>query len=138
MILRDLYKFKAHIHFHTHDKLNSHAHWHQHTGTQHQSDKSHEQHNHSAVIVGAVHGLAGLAPLLVVLPLSQKPFWLGIVYLVLFCLGVFISMTLFGGFFSKAVISLEKYGVMSMNLIRGVIAFLSISLGVVWLSYGVA
>ena len=138
LILRDLYKSKSHIHFHRHDELNPHAHWHQHTKKQHIEEEAHEPHNHSAVMVGAIHGLAGLAPLLAILPLAQKPLWLGIVYLLLFCLGVFISMTLFGGLFSKVMLGMQRYGVMSINLIRGSVAVVSISIGMVWLSNGIA
>lgn len=141
MILRDLYKSKSHIHFHQHDKLNPHAHWHQHsenTVPHHSSSKQGEAHNHSAVLIGAVHGLAGLAPLLAILPLAQKPLWISVVYLLLFCSGVFISMTLFGGVFSKVLVNLQRYGTSSINYIRGFIAIMSISIGVVWLSKGLA
>lgn len=140
LILRDLYKSKSHIHFHRHDELNPHAHWHQHTQNRnlHEHNKSHESHNHSAVIVGAIHGLAGLAPLLAILPLAQKPVWLGVVYLLLFCFGVFISMTIFGGLFSKVLDGLQRYGILSINVIRGMIAMISISIGMLWLTHGVA
>ncbi|MFK5914269.1 MAG: hypothetical protein QM484_07825 [Woeseiaceae bacterium] len=140
MILRDLYVSKSHIHFHQHDKLSSHAHWHQHTKNKKESNhnKKHESHNHGAVLVGAIHGLAGLAPLLAIMPMAQKSIWFGVAYLLIFCAGVFLSMTLFGGVFSKLIFGLQRYGNVSINIIRGTIATISISIGGIWLVNGVA
>jgi ABC-type nickel/cobalt efflux system permease component RcnA len=134
LIFRDLYKDKAHLHFHRHDDLNPHAHWHSHVENENKHSK--HDHNHSAVLVGVVHGLAGLAPLLAVLPVSNQPLWLGIVYLFVFCLGVFIAMAVFGGLFSKVLCGLQRYGKVSMNLIRGMIAMASIFIGMAWLVNG--
>lgn len=149
LIFRDLYKMKAHVHFHRHDSLKPHAHWHSHSENENkqkntfiQKDEQehkhhqHNQHNHSAVLVGFVHGLAGLAPLLAVLSVSNQPLWQGIVYLFVFCLGVFIAMALFGGLFSKALTGLQQYGKISMNVIRGTIATASLFVGMTWLVHG--
>ncbi|MDY6942320.1 MAG: urease accessory protein UreH [Pseudomonadota bacterium] len=50
-----------------------------------------------AVMVGSLHGLAGSASLLALLPLTQltSP-WLGMLYLVLFALGVLLAMLALG------------------------------------------
>ena len=154
VVLRELFQAKAHLHFHRHDNLGPHAHWHTHAENKgaekkfliHESTKfshhsythTHEQHqnhnhHHRAMLVGVVHGLAGLAPLLAVLPLANQPAWLGIVYIFVFSLGVFLAMMIFGGVFSRLLNGLQRYGVLSMNLMRGMIATGSISIGIFWL-----
>lgn len=57
--------------------------------------------NQSAMLVGILHGLAGSAPLLLLLPLgsSASP-WLGVFYLLVFAGGVLLAMVSFGGFMS--------------------------------------
>ena len=144
-ILRDLYKARAHVHFHHHEGLANHAHWHVkeinenkvrqndskiQTGA---SDIEHK-HDHKAVMVGVLHGFAGLAPLLAIIPMANQPAWLGVVYLLVFSLGVFLSMLIFGGLLGQLLERLQGYGVISMNLIRGLIGLASIGLGLAWLA----
>ena len=155
-IIRDLYRSKAHLHFHHHDGLTEHAHWHVHNNkaqlqllihpkyknsnkTYSQHDPRHDPHydhghDHSAVMVGVIHGLAGLAPLLAIIPFASQSAWLAIVYLFIFCIGVFLSMLIFGGVLGKLLEYLQHYGMFPINLIRGVVAIASISLGLTWLS----
>ena len=149
VILRDLYQSKAHLHFHRHDNLGPHAHWHSHTENEkgkkysllqknhnhshHHHSNKHHHHHHRAMLVGVVHGLAGLAPLLAVLPLANQPVWLGIFYIFVFSLGVFLAMIIFGGVFSQLLNGLQRYGVISMTLMRGIIATGSVFIGMFWL-----
>jgi len=143
-VLKDLYQSRTHIHFHRHQGFTGHAHLH--TNGEHHKEKKRQPHtylkstktkdsaDHSPVLVGIVHGMAGLAPLLAVLPLANKPIWMGSVYLFIFCSGVFLSMLIFGGVLEKFVMYLQRYGSTSISFIRGFIGFTSISLGVIWLS----
>jgi nickel/cobalt exporter len=151
-ILKDLYQSRAHINFHNHDGLARHAHWHIDqprnnkinllkqlrdivlTKSKLKIHQHEHKHDHSAVMVGVLHGTAGLAPLLVIISVANQPRWLGTVYLLIFCLGVFLSMLIFGGVLGQLVGRLQKYGIFSVNLIRGMLGFASISLGVVWLT----
>lgn len=149
-ILKDLYQSRAHIHFHHHDGVTHHAHWHIDQAINNRLRPSmsfktlafkknkkrmpQHKHDHSAVMVGIVHGLAGLAPLLAIIPIANQPPWLGVIYLLIFCLGVFLSMLIFGGVLGKLVERLQGYGIGSINIIRGMVGFASISLGVVWLT----
>jgi len=148
-VLKDLYKSRAHIHFHNHDGVTRHAHWHIdeknikqtvlkkqdamniNKKSEHRYD---HRHDHSAVMVGVLHGMAGLAPLLVIIPIADQPPWLGIVYLFIFCIGVFLSMLIFGGALGKLVEGIQVYGVFSINIIRAMVGIASISLGVTWLA----
>jgi ABC-type nickel/cobalt efflux system permease component RcnA len=146
-ILRDLYKSHAHVHFHHHEGLANHAHWHvkesnekkaSHNGSNIQAGASNadieHKHDHKAVMVGVLHGFAGLAPLLAIIPMANQPVWLGLVYLFIFSLGVFLSMLIFGGLLGKMLERLQGYGVISLNVIRGLIGLASIGLGLAWVA----
>ena len=147
-ILKDLYKSHAHIHFHRHEGLANHAHWHINELAKNNTEykiskiikeinpnkKVEHKHDHNAVMVGVLHGLAGLAPLLAIIPMANKPVSHGLFYLLLFCVGVFLSMLIFGGVLGKLVERLQMYGVFSVNLLRGLIGVASISLGLAWLA----
>ena len=72
---------------------------HHHDGTQHthlvKNGKHHE--NHLPILVGIVHGIAGSAPLLALLPsLIDKAPAFGVAYVLIFSLGVLLSMLGFG------------------------------------------
>lgn len=147
-ILIDLYKAHAHIHFHYHYGLAHHAHWHIKESVKNNSKykiskivkevnsnkKIEHKHDHKPIMVGVLHGLAGLAPLLSIIPMANKPVSHGLFYLLIFCVGVFISMLIFGGVLGKLVERLQMYGVFSINILRGLIGVASISLGVAWLA----
>jgi len=74
------------------------------------SSKVH-RHEHGAVMVGVLHGLAGSAPLLAIIPLSQysSPIY-ALLYLLIFALGVLVSMLIFGGIISGVFSSLLNRG----------------------------
>lgn len=138
MVLLDIYRQRAHLHFHRHHGLPHHAHWHTHgdghrNGYQysqqdHQSDK--HMHSHAPVFVGVLHGVAGSAPLLALLPLSQmKSPWTGMFYLILFGMGVFIAMLIFGGVIGQVFGWLKSWGNSLVNLLRLTISLLSIAYG---------
>jgi sulfite exporter TauE/SafE len=79
-----------------------HAHWHGHahdvSDASDVNDSGAHRHRHGALMVGMLHGTAGSAPLLALLPLSaQARPWFGVAYLLLFGFGVLLSMLLFGG-----------------------------------------
>lgn len=107
-ILISLRQKQLHVHYHEHDGLPRHAHWHSHHSNKHSSEKSDQkniphqktphQHHHSAVLVGILHGAAGSAPLLVLIPIAQleNPVY-GIVYLATFSIAVLACMAVFGG-----------------------------------------
>jgi nickel/cobalt exporter len=132
----DLRRKKVHLHFHQHDDLPYHAHWHSHV---HNNKLSHRadshKHRHSATMIGLLHGTAGSAPLLALIPLTQigSP-WLGIAYLVIFAVGVLVSMMLFGGVLSGVMGRLQRFGNVFINGIRMTIASGSILFGGYWLS----
>lgn len=138
MVLLDIYRQRAHLHFHRHHGLPHHAHWHTHhdeyqnghksSEQMHQADK--HQHSHAPVFVGVLHGVAGSAPLLAVLPLSQMTSpWTGMSYLLLFGLGVFIAMLIFGGVIGQVFGLLKSWGNNFVNSLRLAVSLLSIVYG---------
>lgn len=133
-VLWDLCRQRAHLHFHVHDQLPQHAHWHSHSRTkskkQTHNDASH-RHEHSAVLVGMLHGTAGSAPLLALLPLSamnNSP-WQGMLYLLLFGSGVLIFMLIFGGLLGGTFHWLTRWGNRSVQLIRTGVALSAMGFG---------
>jgi ABC-type nickel/cobalt efflux system permease component RcnA len=131
-VIVDLWRNNVHLHFHQHNGIPEHAHWHKHAKTNKQANKKDSHlHAHGATMVGVLHGTAGSAPLLALIPLSQmhSP-WLGLTYLFIFAIGVLLSMLLFGGVFSAAVKWLNRFGDNVIKGFRLTIALLSITLGV--------
>lgn len=136
-ILWELFSRRAHVHFHQHDGIPRHAHWHVHANRSHQSShkQSHKEmphkHEHSAVMVGMLHGTAGSAPLLALIPLTKlggSP-WLGMGYLLLFGLGVIVSMLTFSGLLGVTVNWLSRWGNRAVKVLRTGVAMSSISFG---------
>ncbi|MFO7602378.1 MAG: sulfite exporter TauE/SafE family protein [Gammaproteobacteria bacterium] len=136
MVVRDIRRKRAHIHFHQHDNLQPHAHWHRHEATTGHPPSSH-RHAHKAVLFGMLHGLAGSAPLLALLPISQLSSPVkGLMYLLLFALGTLLSMLLFGGLLGGALAWLHAYGEKLIERLRLVIGMTAIVFGVVWIQAG--
>ncbi|WP_455365483.1 HoxN/HupN/NixA family nickel/cobalt transporter [Kaarinaea lacus] len=129
-ILWELKNKNAHLHFHRHDNLPEHAHWHQHHQHSSQHDQDPHAHQHGALIVGILHGTAGSAPLLVLIPLAQlgSPVY-AIAYLVLFSAGVLLAMLLFGGLIGGVYQWLSKMGTDFVKTLRIIVAFSSIVFG---------
>jgi len=127
-VLRDIFQRRIHLHFHQHDNDVVHAHWHQHADDETQ-DARHE-HKHSATLVGVLHGIAGSAPLLALLPVSKltSP-WTGMAYVLVFGVGVFIAMLVFGGVLGRLFVFTASRGKHMINILRGLIASGSIIYG---------
>lgn len=145
-VVWDLLHKNAHLHFHDHDGFPKHAHWHVHDKTvrlihhHHSHDNSvhcHEPHNqishnheHGAIMVGMLHGVAGSAPLLALIPLSNmgSP-WIGVLYIVVFGLGVLAAMLLFGGVLGGVYKWLSRWGDSMVRFLRFTVGLSSIGFG---------
>jgi cytochrome c biogenesis protein CcdA len=97
----DLWRHRPHLHFHVHEGLEPHAHWHVHEpGAHHARRGSHasaHRHRHAPLMVGALHGLAGSAPLLAVIAASTRSAAIGIGYLLCFAIGVALATAVVSG-----------------------------------------
>ena len=128
-IFYNLVRKRAHLHFHRHNDLPEHAHWHVHPKHTKHDDTAH-RHGHTATMVGALHGMAGSAPLLLLLPLGQMDSPLqGISYLIIFCVGVVAAMLLFGGVLGLIFARFAKTGGRWVNCLRAVAGVGSIGYG---------
>lgn len=141
LIFIKLRQKNIHLHYHQHDGLPEHAHWHahndshqnslkkNHTNTTSHRDQPH-RHHHSAVMVGVLHGAAGSAPLLVLIPIAKlaTPVY-GIIYLLVFSIAVIIAMIVFGGLLGKLYQWLSNYGAQTIKYLRISIASGAIVVG---------
>ena len=95
--LRSLFRERLHAHPHHHDG-DDHVHFHVHrSGEAHDAPQAHV-HGHAAFWVGALHGLAGTAHLVGILPSLALPTARETGgYLIAFAIGTVIAMTSFAG-----------------------------------------
>lgn len=77
-----------------------------------------------------LHGTAGSAPLLALLPISKfaTP-WHGVAYVLLFGAGVFIAMFVFGGLLGRMLSLAIKRGSQIITVMRSLIASCSVVYG---------
>lgn len=118
-VFRDLRRQSLNLGFHSHHGELHHAHWHK----TEQPDTRLKHHDHGATLVGALHGAAGSAPLLALIPIltHYSPAW-GLAYLVVFNLGVLAAMLLFGGILGALFKKASHWGSRALNKIRAAIA----------------
>ncbi|RDE19811.1 hypothetical protein DV711_13135 [Motiliproteus coralliicola] len=132
--------------FHRHGSRIEHAHWHRHDHIEHpsetvaqqggetaQDDKSRLKQlseRHSPVLVGMLHGVAGSAPLLVLIPLSRfDSVGHALAYVLLFSVGVVISMLVFGGLMGGAYQTLSRLGQRIVDAARALVALSAVGFG---------
>ena len=103
--------------------------------------------SNSSLYVGMIHGLAGSTSVVALIPVMENhTFWFGISYLVLFSVGVLLSMSfavvllhrfqryLSGSSLQRALSSHMSKELSVETIWCSIISFISIILGVVWLS----
>lgn len=122
-------------------KLQLHSHSHSHTDIEHihWCDEGHQkQRLHKSVFVGVLHGLAGSAPALALIPaVASGQVKLAMIYLLLFSLGVMISMMAFGLGFGALQFWINKRYEKIFHYSRYILASISILLGGFWLMQAV-
>ncbi len=120
---------------HSHEDV-THTHWHIKeavSGVAHEKLKAKEAH--TPVMVGVVHGLAGSAPALALVPaVAQGALTSALVYLLVFSLGVMLAMLVFGLGFGAAQQYLQQRHVVLFNRCRYAIAAASVIIGGYWVS----
>lgn len=141
-------KQKVTLEKHTHGDI-EHTHW---RSQKHGREQAHGHTNekeggkihittsdkHTPVMVGVLHGLAGSAPALALVPaVAQGDLWLAVGYLMLFSVGVMLSMVAFGLGLSSLQRKLEKSSARLFQFNRYLIAATSVVLGAVWLNQAV-
>lgn len=110
-----------------HAALPGHRHWYQRGSN---AGDAHARHSHSALLIGLLHGTAGAAPFLLLLPLSAtlSPA-VAFSYLLIFCAGVLVSMLFFGDLLARLYGFLGRYGNSMLDALRSLVACSSLLLG---------
>ncbi len=117
---------------HSHGDV-THTHWHsdEHVAAQYDKD---DKKAHAPVMVGVLHGIAGSAPALALVPaLVDGRLGLGLMYLAVFSFGVLLAMSMFGMSLAWVQSRLQKYHQL-LQIQRYAIASVSIVFGGYWLS----
>lgn len=116
---------------HRHENLPAHAHLH---GLDHSPKGRLSLGDHKPMLIGIVHGVAGSAPLIALLPLViQSRFILAGAYILLFTVCVALAMCVFGGLLGVVVSRLQARFKHSLAVMQGLLAVQSIGLGGFWI-----
>ncbi len=114
-----------HIHKHEHDGL-EHVHFHS-----HRKSESHG-HTHSMFLIGATHGFAGTAAVMVVVPIAlTQNFVTAGLYLLLFCTGTIAAMTVIAYLIGVAAQQFRSKD--TLAVFQGLAGFVSICTGLLWI-----
>lgn len=114
---------------HTHFQVAGHAH-----GDNQRSTHREVTDRHGPVMVGILHGLAGSAPALALVPIvTQGQFSVAVTYLLLFSVGVMLAMCMFGLGFGGIQAWLRHRSVRAFQISRYLVASGSVGLGSYWL-----
>jgi nickel/cobalt exporter len=93
---------------------------------------------HTPVMVGILHGLAGSAPALALIPaMMQTSLLEAMAYLVLFSAGVLSSMVIFGLSFGLVQKKLQQKSIKIFNWSRKIIASAAVGIGFYWLAQAI-
>ena len=125
-VLRDFIRgTKVHVHKHTHDGV-EHVHFHSHaTGDDH-------RHRHSMFFVGAAHGFAGTAAVMVIIPITiTQSLSVALIYLMLFGIGTMTAMGLFA--YVLGSVAQKAGSERAIAIIQALAGSLSLILGIVWI-----
>lgn len=142
--LRTGKKFHSHPpkeHVHAADAVHGHLHAHAltsengnglHHHHSHHGDAAHH-HQHLPTAMGALHGLAGSAPVIALIPITfLNNFYQAFIYLVLFSIGTTLSMTIYAAFAAVAMQGM-KLSQQSVRRLTAGIALATIGVGVWWI-----
>ena len=128
--LRDVSRHHhIHLHKHMHDGV-EHVHFHSH---EHRTD---HHHKHSIFLIGATHGFAGTASLMVVIPLAiTSSLLIAAAYLLVFGIGTIIAMATLAYFMGKLAVSVKTKNILPW--IQAVAGVVSVCVGLLWIGYEV-
>jgi len=129
-VLRDsLRRRDLHLHTHAHDGV-EHIHFHSH------QDRPDHSHTHSMFLIGATHGFAGTASLMVIVPLTvTTSFFTAAVYLILFGIGTIAAMGTLAYFMGKLATSMKEPHILPR--VQALAGLVSIVVGLLWIGHQV-
>jgi sulfite exporter TauE/SafE len=119
---------RLHAHQHTHTDGTSHVHLHSH------AFRAGHEHGHAATMIGLLHGAAGAAPAVALVPIASLNSALaGVAYLMLFAIGTVVGMSLYA---LVAGFVVGRAAVRSERIARGLTVAAgmgTIVIGTIWL-----
>ncbi len=128
------------LHLHTPHDHGGHAHLHAHAAARDPHRHSHghadpsRRHRHLSTLVGAIHGLAGTAPVVALIPVTLIPSdWAALGYLAAFGVGTVLAMALYAAFAAVAV-SQASSSVRLARVVALITALASFGVGVFWIA----
>ncbi|MAT50444.1 MAG: hypothetical protein CMK32_04585 [Porticoccaceae bacterium] len=128
-LLRGIYRGQLHASAHKHPHLPVHFHLHR--------DGHRRLGDHKSVLIGIVHGIAGSAPLLAVLPLViQSRFVLATGYILIFTGFVAVMMCAFGGLLGLFIKKLQARYRNGVGALQCLVAVQSLVFGGLWVYRG--
>jgi len=137
--LRRVMRLHVHSHGHTHSQSNDHAHTHEHTHIhtqpiQEDHDSVSHIHKHRLLGIGALHGLAGSATLLAILPALAMPSRSAAAgYVIAFGLGSILGMGLFTLGIGHVINSTRLRSVWLTKGFLSLTSVASIGIGLFWI-----
>ncbi|MEH6448520.1 MAG: sulfite exporter TauE/SafE family protein [Oleispira sp.] len=135
------HKEKVVLNKHTHEHNDGsieHTHLHVHDHDKKLENSQQVKEAHTPVMVGILHGLAGSAPALALIPaMMQTNLLEAMGYLVLFSAGVLFSMVAFGLSFGLVQKKLQQKSIKIFNWSRKVIASAAVGIGFYWLAQAI-
>lgn len=113
----------------------THRHWQVEGDQRHVSAMADDRAGHTPVLIGMLHGFAGSAPALALIPVvAQGRILIALGYLLVFSVGVMLAMFAFGFGFGRLQHWLGQRSVVLLNRARHLIAVTSMAVGGYWLS----
>ena len=124
-----------HAHRHVHDDGTAHTHLHAHPRDPGEPHPREHRHGHGATAFGALHGLAGTAPVVALIPLtSVSSPAAGIAYLLAFGVGTAVAMGLYAMFAGVLVHRAASLSGRFGRALARVAGGATIVVGIVWLT----
>ncbi|MEK6566153.1 MAG: sulfite exporter TauE/SafE family protein [Bacteroidota bacterium] len=121
-------KKHIHVHKHEHDGL---EHVHVHSHVEHED----HQHRHSLFLIGATHGFAGTAAIVLIVPLAlSQSIATSALFLLLFGIGTIGSMTVLA--FALGTVA-KKLDPRTIPLVQNVAGIVSVCVGLLWIGQSV-
>jgi sulfite exporter TauE/SafE len=132
LTLRRALSSRIHHHEHEHDGVR-HAHFHVHERAQHPHPRPH-QHSHAPLGIGMLHGIAGSAHLIALLPAVALPSAsLGVAYIGGYGIGTIVAMTAFAWAFGRVIGRWMNRYTRAYNLTLAITAVAALAIGVFWI-----
>lgn len=121
---------KKHIHIHKHEH-DGREHVHLHSHSEHEGHK----HRHSLFLIGATHGVAGTAAIVLIVPLAlSQSIAASALFLLLFGIGTIGSMTILA--FAVGTVA-KKIHPRTIPLVQNLAAIVSVCVGLIWIGQSV-